>query len=139
MAPARGQGVIPSFLQPLDKAVPMVATADIGKLQPDCFRKVERSSRGGTRRTATRDAERDRCRFHEARRSSGANGSGAARILGGLFKSQGMKNPIPRIRMLDGFNEGWIDFEGGEAGSQKGIVALESVLKALLEEKAHAP
>jgi NAD(P)H dehydrogenase (quinone) len=31
-----------------------------------------------------------------------------------LFKSQGMKNPIPRIRMLDGFNEGWIDFEHGE-------------------------
>jgi hypothetical protein len=56
-----------------------------------------------------------------------------------LFRSQGMKNPIPRIRMLDGFNEGWIDFEGGEAGSQKGSVALKSVLKALLEEKAHAP
>jgi hypothetical protein len=55
-----------------------------------------------------------------------------------LFRSQGMKNPIPRIRMLDGFNEGWIDFEGGEAGSQKGSVTLESVLKALLEEKAHA-
>ena len=50
-----------------------------------------------------------------------------------------MKNPIPRIRMLDGFNEGWIDFEGGKAGSQKGSVALENVLKALLEEKAHAP
>jgi NAD(P)H dehydrogenase (quinone) len=55
-----------------------------------------------------------------------------------LFRSQGMKNPIPRIRMLDGFNEGWIDFEGGEAVSQKGSVALESVLKALLEEEAHA-
>jgi hypothetical protein len=25
-----------------------------------------------------------------------------------LFKSQGMKNPKPRIKMLDGFNEGWI-------------------------------
>jgi len=31
-----------------------------------------------------------------------------------------MKNPIPRIRMLDGFNQGWIDFENGDAGSQKG-------------------
>ena len=30
--PAREHGVIPSFLQPLDKPVPMVATADIGKL-----------------------------------------------------------------------------------------------------------
>lgn len=33
---------------------------------------------------------------------------------GDLFKSQGMKDPIPRIQMLDGFNEGWIEFEGGE-------------------------
>jgi hypothetical protein len=34
--------------------------------------------------------------------------------------------------MLDGFNEGWIEFENGEASSQKGSVALESVLKALI-------
>jgi hypothetical protein len=47
-----------------------------------------------------------------------------------------MKNPIPRIRMLDGFNEGWIDFERGEAESQKGSVALETVLKAIIA-RAH--
>ncbi|MGB7462986.1 MAG: hypothetical protein WBW14_08830, partial [Candidatus Acidiferrum sp.] len=40
-----------------------------------------------------------------------------------LFKSQGMKNPAPRIQMLDGFNEGWIDFEGKGVGSRKGKVA----------------
>jgi hypothetical protein len=49
-----------------------------------------------------------------------------------------MKNPTPRIRMLDGFNEGWIDFERGKAGSQKGSVALESVLKALIEGEGDA-
>jgi uncharacterized protein YbjT (DUF2867 family) len=32
LAPAREQGVIPGFLQPLDKPVPMVGTADIGKV-----------------------------------------------------------------------------------------------------------
>jgi uncharacterized protein YbjT (DUF2867 family) len=32
VAPARGKGVIPSFLQPLDKKVPMVATADVGRV-----------------------------------------------------------------------------------------------------------
>src|SRR5580704_14993037 len=32
VAPARDTGVVPSFLQPLDKPVPMVATADIGHL-----------------------------------------------------------------------------------------------------------
>jgi len=53
----------------------------------------------------------------------------------GLFSSQGMKNPLPRIQMLDGFNEGWIEFESGEAGSQKGTTSLESVLRSLLDEK----
>jgi hypothetical protein len=52
-----------------------------------------------------------------------------------LFLAQGMKNPEPRIRMLDGFNEGWIDFESGEAGTRKGVVQLETVLKKLVEEK----
>ena len=50
-----------------------------------------------------------------------------------LFRSQGMKNPAPRIRMLDSFNEGWIEFENGEAGSRKGEVALKSVLQTLVE------
>jgi NAD(P)H dehydrogenase (quinone) len=50
-----------------------------------------------------------------------------------LFKSQGMKNPTARIRMLDGFNEGWIEFESGEAGSRKGEIAMRTLLKALVE------
>ncbi|MDF5723627.1 MAG: hypothetical protein PUP91_24805 [Rhizonema sp. PD37] len=40
-------------------------------------------------------------------------------------------NPEPRIQMLDGFNEGWIEFEHGELGSIKGKVELETVLKSL--------
>jgi len=36
--------------------------------------------------------------------------------------------------MLDGFNEGWIEFEGGEANSTKGKVELETVLRGLVEE-----
>ena len=40
--------------------------------------------------------------------------------------------------MLDGFNEGWIDFERKEAGSQKGSVDFESVLKALIEREANS-
>jgi hypothetical protein len=43
-----------------------------------------------------------------------------------------MKNPMPRIQMIDGFNEGWIEFEGGEAGSRQGNVSLETVLRTLI-------
>jgi hypothetical protein len=53
-----------------------------------------------------------------------------------LFKSQGMKNPEPRIQMLDGFNEGWIEFEGKNVGSRKGKVALETVLRTLIERES---
>jgi NAD(P)H dehydrogenase (quinone) len=54
-----------------------------------------------------------------------------------LFLSQGVKNPTPRIRMVDGFNKGWIEFEAGKTGSLKGKVELESVLKVLIERQNH--
>ena len=139
VAPAREPGVIPSFLQPLDKPVPMVATADIGRVAAGLLREGWSGRRvvelEGPQRVTPNEiaAVFTRLVGHPVRMEAVPRESWED-----LFRSQGMKNPIPRIRMLDGFNEGWIDFEGGEAGSQKGRVALESVLKALLEEKAHA-
>jgi len=41
--------------------------------------------------------------------------------------------------MLDGFNEGWIEFENGDAGSRKGEVALKSVLQTLVEREGIRP
>ena len=145
LAPAREQGVIPSFLQPLDKPVPMVATADIGKVAAELLQGTWQGSAG---RAAT-GGHGHRVVELEGPERVTPNKIAAtfARLLGrpvrmeavprasweALFKSQGMKNPIPRIRMLDGFNEGWIDFEHGEAGSQKGNVTLETVLNALIK------
>jgi hypothetical protein len=43
-----------------------------------------------------------------------------------------MRDPIPRIQMLDGFNEGWIRFEGGEASRVKGKVQLAAVIRELV-------
>ncbi len=136
VAPAREKGVIPSFLQPLDKKVPMVATADIGRTAAELLLESWPSGRvvelEGPRRVTPNDIA-----------------GTFAKLLGkpvrmevvpreswdGLFRAQGMKNPEPRIRMLDGFNEGWIDFKGGEVGTRKGVVQLETVLKKLLESR----
>ncbi len=133
IAPAREQGVIPSFLQPLDKPVPMVATADIGGVAAELLQEKWSGHRvvelEGPRRVTPNEIAiafakilgRD-VRMEAVPRASWES----------LFKSQGMKNPTPRIQMLDGFNEGWIEFEAGERGSRKGPTALEIALQALV-------
>jgi len=137
VAPARETGVVPSFLQPLDKPVPMVAAADIGKLAAELLQEKCEGHRvieleGPTRVTPNQVA------------------TTLAKLLGkpvrmevvprnswdALFRSQGVKNPVPRIRMLDGFNGSWIEFERGKSGSQKGSTSLEAVLKSVIEEES---
>jgi NAD(P)H dehydrogenase (quinone) len=131
-AAAREKGMISSLLQPLDKPVPMVATKDIGKAAAELLREHGQGKGKtiveleGPRRITPRGI---------------ANTFG--KLLGKpvnveivprdrweeLFRAQGMRNPWPRMRMLDGFNEGWIDFEGE---ALKGSTPLEEVLATLL-------
>jgi uncharacterized protein YbjT (DUF2867 family) len=133
VVPAMQRGVIPSFLQPLDRPVPMVATADVGRVAAGLLQVAWNGHRvielEGPRRVTPNEIAATFARLLDrpVRMDAVPRASWEA-----LFKSQGMKNPTPRIRMLDGFNEGWIDFESGEAGSQKGGVALELVLKGLV-------
>ena len=140
VAAARENGVIPSFLQPLDKPVPMVATADVGRVAAE----VLQGSWNG-RRVVELEGSR--------RVTPGEVAATFAELLGRpvrmdavprdtwepLFRSQGMKNPTPRIRMLVGFNEAWIEFENGEASSRKGEVALKTVLQMLIEPERKPP
>jgi uncharacterized protein YbjT (DUF2867 family) len=50
----------------------------------------------------------------------------------GLFRSRGMRNPEPRMRMLDGFNEGWIDFQDGGRKAIKWQTDAIAVIAALV-------
>lgn len=135
VASARDFGVISSFLQPLDKLVPMVATADVGRVTAEMMRE----SWDGVRVVNLEGPKR--ITPNEIADTFG-------RLLGKpvrmqaipidmwkpLFTSQGMKNPTPRIQMINGFNEGWIEFDGGEQTSRKGSTTLETVLRQLLEK-----
>jgi NAD(P)H dehydrogenase (quinone) len=130
VAPARDPGVVPSFLQPLDKPVPMVATGDIGRLAAALLQETW---------TGRRIVELEGPR----RITPNQIAATFAKILGRpvrmeavpcdtwerLFASQGTKNPTPRAQMLDGFNEGWIEFENGERGPRKGQSEIENVLR----------
>ena len=126
-------GVVHSFLQPLDHRIPMVATEDIAQtaagLLSETWKGVRVVELEGPERYSANDVA-----------------AALAEVLGNpvrneivprasweeLFRSQGMKNPIPRIRMVDGFNEGWIDFESGPEGTKKGATTLTSALRSLV-------
>ena len=134
VAPARDSGIVPSFLQPLDKLVPMVATADIGRVAAELLRE----SWTGRRIIELEGPQRI---------SPEMIAESFARLLGrdvsmtivprdtweDLFRSQGMKNPTPRMQMIDGFNEEWICFEGAANEVRKGRVPLDTVLQSLIE------
>jgi NAD(P)H dehydrogenase (quinone) len=133
VAAAREKGLFSSFLQPLDRRFPMVATADVGRVAAELLLETHPSARvvelEGPARVTPRQV-----------------GETLAAILGRsvrmevvppeewreLFLSQGMKHPDPRMQMLDGFNQGWIEFERGVHGTRKGEVTLETVLKGLV-------
>ena len=131
--PAAKTGTVPSFLQPLDHPIPMIATADIGQTAASLLQ---------DRWAGTRIVELE----GPARYSANDIAAGFADALGHpvrmapvaretwepLFRSQGAQYPMPRIRMLDGFNEGWIDFEGGTVERRTGSTPLDAVLGDLV-------
>lgn len=132
---ARDTGVIQSYLQPLDKALPMIATADVGKLSATLLQDHWVGKRivelEGPHRVAPNDIA-----------------NAFAEILGRpvvaevvprdtwetVFLAQGHQHPVPRMQMLDGFNEGWICFEGTKAERVIGETELVTVLRELLNK-----
>jgi NAD(P)H dehydrogenase (quinone) len=131
LKPARDTGVIQSFLQPLDRTIPMVATADVGRVAAELLQEQWPGHRvvelEGPRPVSPNDLAASFARL--------LNRSVKASVVPrntweALFRSQGMKNPAPRIRMLDGFNEGWIAFE---RDTRKGAVELDTVLRTLID------
>jgi uncharacterized protein YbjT (DUF2867 family) len=132
VGPAREGGVIRSFLQPLDRPVPMVATADIGRIAGKLLQEKWNGRRiveleGPGRVTPNEIASTFAQLLDKPVRAEIVPHESWETI----FKSQGMKNPTPRIRMLDGFNEGWIDFEGAPAEHITGSITLHDVIRDL--------
>ena len=136
VVPARENGVISSFLQPLDKPVPMVATADVGRVAAQLLQETLTGRQvvelEGPRRMTPNEIAATLAELlcRPVRSESVPRGTWEP-----LFRSQGMQNPTPRIRMLDGFNEGWIEFENADAGSRKGEVVPKTALQMLIKRE----
>jgi uncharacterized protein YbjT (DUF2867 family) len=130
---ARDESVLRSFLQPADKAFAMVATQDVGRVAAALLRETW---------SGTRVVELE----GPARMSPSDLAQAFAKAFGHpveleivpresweqIFRSQGARNPLPRIRMLDGFNEGWIAFLDNGRSAVKGTTTLESVIAELV-------
>jgi len=133
VASARDDGVIASYLQPLDKPVPMVATADVGRVAAELLQQTWSGVRivelEGPRRVSPNDLASSFA--HVLDRPVRAEVVDR-QTWEALFRSQGMKHPLPRMRMLDGFNEGWIDFERPSDEIVRGDVELDTVLGELM-------
>ena len=130
---ARNEGVVQSFLQPLDRAIPMIATDDIGALAAKLLQDEWTGTRivelEGPRRVSPNDIA---AAFSEVLGKPVRVQAVPRESWQALFVSQGMKHPTPRIQMLDGFNEGWIDFEGRREDIVKGVTPLVEVIRKLV-------
>jgi NAD(P)H dehydrogenase (quinone) len=135
VAPAREQGKLFSYLQPLDHEFPLVATHDIGKTGAGTLLQSWEGHRhlevGGPRRYSPRDIA-----------------AAFSKVLGKnvepvtvprdewvkTFVVQGTpedRTPL-RVQMLDAFNSGWIDF--GVPGTEQavGTTELDTVIQSLV-------
>jgi len=132
---ARETGVIHSYLQPLDHAVPMVATEDVGRtaaqlLQEDWagHRIVELQAERVTPNAIASAFARALDRSVRAEAAPRAHWEE-------IFRSEGMRNPFPRMQMVDGFNEGWIDFPNCGAEARPGRIGIDSAIAALVRKE----
>jgi uncharacterized protein YbjT (DUF2867 family) len=134
VASARDEGVLHSFLQPADKPFPMVATQDVGQAAAALLREDWRGTRvvelEGPARISPDDLAKT---FASVLKRAVRVETVPRESWEPMFRAQGMRHPLPRIRMLDGFNEGWIEF--GEKGrlARKGTTAIESVIAELVK------
>jgi NAD(P)H dehydrogenase (quinone) len=132
--PAREQGKVFSFLQPLDHPFPLVATIDIGRVAADIVLQTWQGNRyieiAGPRYYTPYDIAA------EFTSVLGRNVEAVAvprETWVSAFVAQGAPadRTGPRIEMLDGFNSGWIRFGVPGAEHVTSTTELKTVLKAL--------
>jgi uncharacterized protein YbjT (DUF2867 family) len=129
-------GLIQSYLQPLDRAVPMISTEDVGRAAAALLQE-----RWEGRRVVELESVQ--------RVSPNTLAAAFAKVLGtpvraevvprdqweSVFRAQGMKNPTPRMQMIDGFNAGWIDFPDRGAQACKGSIDINQAIATLIQRE----
>jgi NAD(P)H dehydrogenase (quinone) len=134
--PSAKTGLIQSYLQPLYRAFPMISTDDVGRAAAALLQE-----RWDGKRTVELEGPQ--------RISPNAVAAAFAKALGhpvhsevvprdrweSIFRAQGMKNPTPRMQMIDGFNAGWIDFADHGAHARRGSIGIDQAIATLIQSE----
>jgi NAD(P)H dehydrogenase (quinone) len=133
VSPAKS-GLIHSFLQPLDHAFPMVSVDDIGRTAAALLQ--ERWE--GKRVIELEGPQRVSPHALAAAFGNALGKQVRAEMVPrdqweAIFLAQGIKNPEPRMQMIDGFNAGWIDFAEQGAHARKGSIGIDQAISTLVQ------
>jgi uncharacterized protein YbjT (DUF2867 family) len=132
---AQFEGRLVSYLSPLDRAIPMVSTDDVGRTIANTLIETWFGRRAieveGPRRYSPLDMAQSLAAVleHDVETTAIPREQWATR-----FVDEGMPadRTAPRIAMLDGFNSGWIRFEGGATEHVSGRIPLDYVADELV-------
>jgi NAD(P)H dehydrogenase (quinone) len=133
VAAARDAGMIDSYLQPLDRAVPMISTEDVGQTAATLLTEEWHGVRVVELEAARRVSPNDIAAAFSKALGKPVKARAVPRgEWEAIFRRVGMTNPMPRRQMVDGFNEGWIDFPRQGAGARKGLVGIDEAIAGLV-------
>jgi uncharacterized protein YbjT (DUF2867 family) len=129
---AAKSGIIQSYLQPLDRAIPMVSADDVGRTAAALLTESWHGRRVVELEGAQRVSPNDLAAAFAKALGTSVRAEVVARDRWELiFREQGMKNPTPRMQMIDGFNAGWIDFPDRGAHARKGSISIDQAVATL--------
>jgi len=133
---AAESGVIQSYLQPLDRPIPMIATDDVGRTAAALLQERWEGSRvveleAAQRVSPTALAEAFAKNLGHAVRAQAV----PREQWESIFRAQGMNHPAPRMQMIDGFSAGWIDFPNRGANARKGAIGIDQAIATLIQRK----
>jgi NAD(P)H dehydrogenase (quinone) len=129
-------GLIRSYLQPLERAVPMVSTDDVGRVAAALLQERWDGTRVVELESPQRVSPNDLAAAFAKALGTPVHAEVVARDRWeSIFRAQGMKNPTPRMQMIDGFNAGWIDFADRGGHALKGSIGIEQAVATLIQRE----
>ena len=130
------EGTIPSYLQPLDHPIPMIATDDVGRTAAALLQEPWEGRRVVELEAAQRVSPDALANAFAKALAQPVRAEAVPRDQWeSLFRAQGMKNPTPRMQMIDGFNTGWIDFPNRGANARKGSISIDQAIASIIQRE----